>query len=68
MIADKAAPLEKSVANITKEFKEKIAKLPDNADPEETRDVSTVPGNLTVLAEMKQRLQSLPPWPKGDVR
>ena len=32
VIAEKAAPLEKSVASITKEFKEKIAKLPDNAE------------------------------------
>ena len=32
VIAEQTAPLEQSVANITKEFKEKIAKLPDNAE------------------------------------
>ena len=35
-----------------------------NADPQETHDVSPAPENAAVIAELKARLATLPPWPK----
>ncbi len=34
------------------------------ADPEETRDVSKNPEHTAVIAQLKERLRSLPSWPK----
>ena len=34
------------------------------ADAEETRDVSTSPEHAAVIAQLKERLRSLPSWPK----
>jgi uncharacterized sulfatase len=35
-----------------------------DADPEEARNVSANPEHTAVIAELKQRLATLPPWPK----
>ncbi len=35
-----------------------------DTDPEEMHDVSTKPAHAAVIAQMKQRLDALPPWPK----
>ena len=35
-----------------------------DADPEETRDVSKSPEHAAVIAPLKERLRSLPSWPK----
>lgn len=35
-----------------------------DADPEEVQDVSGKPEHEAIVAEMKKRLMSLPPWPK----
>ena len=34
------------------------------ADAEETRDVSKSPEHAAVIAQLKERLRSLPSWPK----
>ena len=37
-----------------------------DADPEETRDVSKNPEHAALIAELKERLHALPPWPKSE--
>lgn len=34
-----------------------------DADPEETRDVASIPAHAAVISEMKTRLETLPAWP-----
>ena len=34
-----------------------------DADPEETRDVSKSPKHARVIAQLKEQLHALPPWP-----